>query len=168
MVDDHANASPNEHADSTKKQSLNDAPVRLASAIAPAVLRGYQETDYRVLGSECFVLRIGDASAALLAAHQRHQVACSAFLTACNPFSQPTAAEVNAARQSDLVAQLERLGLVYMEGVGQHPSNGWPGERSVLVLGLEIQPAKVLAAHFQQNAFVWSGADAVPQLILLR
>ena len=142
--------------------------MHAAAVITPATLRAYKETDYRVLDSESFVLRIGDASTALLAAHQRHQVAFSAFLTACNPFSQPTAAEVNATRQAELVAQLERLGLVYMEGMGQHPSNGWPGESSVLVFGLDLQPAKVLAAHFQQNAFVWSGADAVPRLILLK
>lgn len=142
--------------------------MRRACAIAPATLRAYQETDYRVLGSEGFVLRIGHASAALIAAHQRHQVACSTFLTACNPFSQPAAAEVNAVRQAELVAQFEHLGLVYMEGMGQHPSNGWPGEDSFLIFGLSLRAAKALGERFEQNAFIWSGADAVPQLLLLR
>lgn len=137
-------------------------------SIAPATLRAYRETEYRVLGSEGFVLRIGQPSAELLAAHRRHQVACSAFLTACNPFSQPTDAAINSARQAELRAELERRSLVHVPGIGQHPANGWPGEESVLVFGLALQAARVLAARFEQNALVWSGADAVPQLVLLR
>ena len=134
----------------------------------PATLRAYQETEYRVLGSEGFVLRVGHPSAELLAAHQRHQVACSAFLTACNPWSQPTAAALNAARQAELRAELERRSLLHVPGLGQHPGNGWPGEDSVLVFGLALQAARALAARFDQNALVWSGADAVPELVLLR
>jgi hypothetical protein len=50
-------------------------------------------------------------------------------------------------------------------GVGQHPQNGWPGESSFLVMGLSLASAKILAAAFDQNALVWSGADATPRLI---
>jgi hypothetical protein len=37
-----------------------------------------------------------------------------------------------------------------------------------LILGLSLAAAKVLAQDFEQNAFVWSGADAKPQLVVLR
>jgi len=36
------------------------------------------------------------------------------------------------------------------------------------VPGLSLEASKSLGARFEQNAIVWSGADAVPQLILLR
>lgn len=133
-----------------------------------ATLRAYQSTEYHVLGNQGFILRIGHPSAELLAAHQRRQVVCSAFLTAFNPFSRPTAAAVNAARQVELLEELDRRSLVYLPALGQHPSSGWPGEDSVLVFGLDLEAAKVLAARFEQNALVWGGADAVPELVLLR
>ena len=54
------------------------------------------------------------------------------------------------------------------QGLGQHPTNGWSGEVSYLILGLTLEAAKVLGARHEQNAIVWSDADALPQLILLR
>jgi hypothetical protein len=111
---------------------------------------------------------VGKASAELLAAHARQGVDCSAYLTAWNPFSRETDDATNAARQTDLVDALSRLGLDCMPGLGRHPSNDWPGEDSVLALGLGLDDAMALGMRFEQNALVWSGADAVPQLILLR
>ena len=35
-------------------------------------------------------------------------------------------------------------------------------------LGLALEPAKTIGTHFNQDAIVWVGPDAVPQLILLR
>ena len=56
----------------------------------------------------------------------------------------------------------------YHEGMGEHPSGQWPGEPSFLILGLPLDAAKQLGARHEQNAIVWCGTDAVPQLILLR
>jgi hypothetical protein len=33
---------------------------------------------------------------------------------------------------------------------------------------LALEPARVIGTHFDQDAIVWVGADAVPLLILLR
>jgi hypothetical protein len=139
-----------------------------ASAIAPPTLQAYLETDYCVHGEPGFTLRVGRASAELLAAHKRRRTDCSAFLTACNPFSQPLDAAANAARQAALAKELSGRSLAFLPGVGQHPSNGWPGEDSFLVFGLTLEAAKALGTRLEQNGLVWSGADAVPQLILLR
>lgn len=139
-----------------------------ASAIDPATLQAYLETDYRVHGAAGFTLRVGQASAALLAAHKRNNARCSAFLTACNPFSVMCDAADNAARQAALARELTRRSLVFLPGEGRHPSNAWPGEDSFLVFGLSLEAAKALGTRLQQNGLVWSGADAVPQLILLK
>jgi len=138
------------------------------SVIGPATVQAYKETEYRVLGHPGFILRVGHPSADLAAAHRQHRVDCSAFLTACNPFSQAFDAAANASRQLALAGELERSGLAFVPGVGQHPGNGWPGEESFLIFGLSVEAAKVLGRRLEQNAFVWSGTDAVPQLILLR
>jgi hypothetical protein len=128
-----------------------------ASAIDPPTLQAYLETDYRVHGEPGFTLRVGRASAELLAAHKRRRTDCSAFLTACNPFSQPLDAAANAARQAALAKELSGRSLAFL-----------PGEDSFLVFGLTLEAAKALGMRLEQNGLVWSGADAVPQLILLR
>ena len=139
-----------------------------ASVIDPRTIQAYLETEYRAHGEPSFTLRVGQASADLLSAHKRQKADCSAFLTACNPFSESFDEAANAARQAALAKELSGRSLVFLPGIGQHPSNRWPGEDSFLVFGLTLEAAKVLGARFEQNGFVWSGADAVPQLILLR
>lgn len=139
-----------------------------ASAIDPRTVQAYLETEYRVQGEPGFILHVGRASADLLSAHKRLEADCSAFLTACNPFSEPFDEAANAARQAELAHQLSSLGLVFLPGIGQHPSNDWPGEESFLVFGLTLQAAEAIGSQWGQNGIVWSGADAVPQLILLK
>lgn len=138
------------------------------SVIDRGTLQAYLETEYRVHGQPGFTLRAGQFSAQLLGAHLQGNADCSAFLTACNPFSRPLDEAANAQRQAALAKALSDLGLRYLAGIGQHPSNGWPGEESFLVFGLSLEAAKALGSRFEQNGFIWSGADAVPRLILLR
>ncbi len=143
------------------------------SSIPPATVQAYRETHYKVFAQPgsaeiAFTLRVDEPCPELLAAHKRRRVDCSAFVTAYNPFSQALAAGESAARQLALVRELEARAFAWDKGVGEHPSNSWPGEPSCLVYGIALDAAKVLAARFEQNAFVWSGADGVPRLILLR
>lgn len=121
-----------------------------------------------MLDGVAFTLRVGQHSASLLAEQRRRQVECSAFITAWNPFSQSLSAAENASRQTELARELARQGLSFLKGVGQHPSNDWPGEDSLLVFGLSRDAARALGTRLEQNAIVWSGSDAVPELILLR
>ena len=92
---------------------------------------------------------------------------CSCFITACNPFSRSLDAHSNQLRQGDLAAELRHRSLSYQSGEGRHPTNGWPAEPSFLVLGLALEAAKSLGRCHEQNAIVWSGPDAVPQLVML-
>lgn len=139
-----------------------------ASVIDPRTVQAYLETDYIVLADPAFVLAVGQGSEALRDLHRQHQVACSAFVTACNPYSAMLDDTVNAERQATLAKELARRSLEAIPAVGQHPGNGWPGEASFLVPGLSLEAAKALGVRFQQNGIVWVGVDAVPQLILLR
>ena len=132
-----------------------------------ATLRAYRETEYRVQGEPGFVLRVGRPSPELAQLHRQEGVGCSAFITACNPASQPLDVAANASRQAQLEAELAARGLSWLPAVGQHPTNQWPGEPSVLVLGLPLEEARLLGRQFGQNALVWTAADAVPQLVLL-
>ena len=138
------------------------------SILDPDTIRAYLDTDYRVLGAACAPLRIGERNADLAALHAAHGTDCSAFVTACNPLGTLLDEAANAARQSALAARLARGGLRGIEAFGQPRHGDWPGEPSFLVPGLALDAARALGAEFEQNAIVWSGADAVPRLILLR
>ena len=138
------------------------------SRIDEVTLRAYRETDYRVEAERPFVLRVGAFSPELATLYRQHAVTASAFITACNPHSRTLEVAENAQRQGRLAAELDALGLCRIDGVGSHRTNGWPGEPSFLVLGLARDPACALGRRFEQNAIVGCGADAVPELILLR
>ena len=138
------------------------------SAIDGDTLRAYEQTHYRVLGDAPATLRIGLPNAALAELHRAFSVDCSAFVTAANPFSALIDAKSNALRQTALADELKREGWRFVEGIGEHPSGRWPGEPSFLILGLPLDAAKQLGTRHGQNAIVWCGANALPQLILLR
>ena len=137
------------------------------SSLDPALLQAYRETLYTVR-EPALTLRIGVACEPLRALHQRFGVECSAFVSACNPFSRRLDAAGNAARHRALLQALAAEGWRFLEGAGRHPSNGWPAEPSAFVFGLPRQASRALGQRHEQNALVWCGADAVPALILLR
>jgi hypothetical protein len=137
-------------------------------ALSAATVRAYRQTHYRVLALRRFTLHISRHSEPLQALHATYDVGCSAFVTASNPYSQPCSLARNSARHQALIASLARHGHAYLPAYGRHPAGTWPAERSVLVLGLTLWQAQALGAALQQNAIVWSGANATPQLILLR
>jgi len=138
------------------------------SEIPSETIQAYLETEYFAFGDASTTLRVGAINPELDALHKAHDVNCSAFITACNPFSQNCSAEFNAASQEALARELKRLGFTAVDGIGKHPSNNWPGEDSYLVPGLSLEAAKALGTQYGQNAIVWSAADATPQLVLLR
>ena len=138
------------------------------SKIGDETIQAYRDTEYRVEGDAPFVLRVGCVSQELLRHYARLGLHSCAFITACNPFSIPLGEEENALRDRNLVHLLSARGYRSLVGVGQHPSNGWPGEQSRLVWGIARGQASEIAREFQQNAFIWVAEDAVPELILLR
>ncbi len=138
------------------------------SVIDPATVLAYRQTEYRVLGSLPALLQVGVHCAQLALLHRKFRTDCSAFVTACNPWGERVADALNAGRQAALAAQLSRQGCVAIEGIGQHPTGEWPAEASYLVPGLPRNAAQQLGRQFEQNAILWAGSDAVPELILLR
>ncbi|MGI4856068.1 MAG: DUF3293 domain-containing protein [Janthinobacterium lividum] len=139
-----------------------------ASAVPADTVRAYLESDYRVAGALPLVLHVDCPSPALRALHAAHGVTSSVFVTACNPLGQLGDALSNQQRQLALAAALRHLGFAMFDGVGQHPTNGWPGESSFLVLGPDRDAAIDLGVQYEQNAVIWCGEDAVPRLLLLR
>lgn len=137
-----------------------------ASVIDPRTVHAYLETEYRVHGEPGRTFRVGQASADLLSAHKRQKVDCSAFLTACNPFSEPFDAAANAARQAALAKELSRRSLVFLPGIGPHPSNKWHDEDSFLVFGLTLEAAKVIGSVIRRMVTVeWTKKDKYGRVV---
>ena len=149
-------------------RGVQDAVEGSRSTIDASTIQAYLETEFRVLGDSPAILRVGVHCPELAVLHNEHRTDCSAFITACNPLSKRLDKATNAQRQAALTMELKKRSLTFIEAVGQHPSNQWPSEPSFLVLGLRAEAAQKVGLQFEQNAIIWSGADALPQVILLR
>ena len=164
-----ADVAPREQPSGQRRPSFyTEGFLFSASAISATTIQAYRETHYHVQDDPAYTLQVGQRGEELLAAHKRRKALCSAFLTACNPYSQLLPAEENAKRQHALARELNLRSLTFVDGLGKHPSGAWPGEASFLVFDLTLESAKTLGKALEQNAILWSGVDAVPQLILLR
>jgi hypothetical protein len=132
------------------------------------LLAAYAATQFRVTGTQTpFVLRVGERSGELASMQFANSVNCSAFITAWNPWSVTQTESVNRTSQELLERELTAMGLTFLSGIGEDDPGVWPGEPSVLVLGLSREEAKRLGRAFGQLAIVWSGETAVPELVVL-
>ena len=140
-----------------------------ATQIHQDKIRAFMATDYR-LGhtDQDIVLNIGKHSEPLAALFASSVVGCGAFLTAFNPRGTIQSDHANELAHAQLAQRLHALGLQSIEGSGSEADTDWPAERSYFALGLQLEPAKEIGRHFDQDAIVWVGSDATPQLILLR
>ena len=125
-------------------------------SISPLLIKAYRQASFVVLFQDREIkLHIGRVSHELKAVMSDGGVTCAAFLTAFNPFSDALSQEENEANQVKLVADLDALGVKCFPGAGRDDSDIWPEEPSILVLGISLQNAEILADRYGQNAFVW-------------
>jgi hypothetical protein len=137
--------------------------------IHPEKVRAFKATDYRLgYSSQDIVLNIGQRSERLAALFAQRGVNCGAFITAYNPRGTIQSDAANERGHADLADLLREHGSPVIEGSGSEEGTEWPAEKSWFALGLKLDPAKALGRRFDQDAIVWVGPDAIPQLILLR
>lgn len=139
-----------------------------SSLISPETIQAYRETEFRVFSEASLVLKISEKCEDLMGLYKTHRSETCAFITACNPLGELISNEQNSDLQKRLEEEIQFRGLTYIAGEGKHPVGDWPGEPSYLVFDLSLEAAKTLGRKFNQNAIVWCGPDAVPELILLR
>ncbi|HMO76528.1 MAG TPA: DUF3293 domain-containing protein [Sphingopyxis sp.] len=139
------------------------------SAIPPDLIDAYLGTEYRVFHPACrFSLRIGQHSPELAGLLIEGNSTSAVFITADNPFSELTNQTDNRQRSLELLAHLQAVSPLVFEGEGQGDDPAWPPERSFLALSIDRERSCQLGQRFGQNAIIWSGPDAIPQLVLLR
>jgi len=138
------------------------------SVIPKELIDAYQATHFRVLEPVSFVLRIGEFSQFLEDLYRDRGASSAAFLTAWNPYSNETEAVDNEDANDALKRALKDEQIIFYEGIGENPAGEWPSEPSVFALGLSHEKASSIGRAFNQNAIVWVGSNAVPELELLR
>jgi hypothetical protein len=138
------------------------------STIPEALIAAYRATIYtsRIKDAD-EVMRIGEKATWLADLFDTHSASTALFITAENPFSEPHTDTENAEAQEQLRQCLLTATDIVFDGWGTGADTGWPPENSFLALGLNLETARTLGKQFHQNAVVWVGADAIPQLILL-
>lgn len=134
----------------------------------PEPLRqAYLATRYRVDASPagCFCIRIGAPSpeADRLCAAQGQTA--WAFVTACNPRSQPLPPAQNAARMRMLETEVAALGLACYPGAGVGEDGDWPPEASLLIIGADRALARRLGQRFNQYAVVVGELGGIAELL---
>lgn len=139
-----------------------------ASVIPPDLIQAYLETHFHVHEDKPFAIRIGELSPELKALHQLKQVHSSCFITPCNPESVQLEQAENNQKLSDFRTDKLLQDFELVSGLGKHPTDSWEGEESYLVLGISLKEAMEIGQKYKQNAIVWIGSDAIPELVLLR
>jgi hypothetical protein len=139
------------------------------TTIAADKVRAYRATDYRLgTTTQDIVLAPGLRSDRLAAMFASKSVTCGAFLTASNPLGTQKSDTANDLAHAQLTSVLTDLGLEFIEGSGSEEGTYWPAEKSLFALGLSREGAVSIGRQFAQDAIVWVGDSAVPELVLLR
>jgi hypothetical protein len=133
--------------------------------VARSLIAAYLDTDYAVEDPRLrCVLAVGQHSDPLAQWLRAQGWTCAAFITACNPRSRLLDEAENARRMDALDAALAELRLPVLAANGRSRI-GAHNEPSRLVAGIALGTTHALMRRFEQNAFLWIGADAVPQLV---
>ncbi|MCU0705901.1 MAG: DUF3293 domain-containing protein [Fimbriiglobus sp.] len=129
----------------------------------------YRATHYRVHTEPPFVLQVGQGSAELDALLDRHGETTWAFITGCNPHSVQLSVQENAERWYKLRAVLRAIlgGGVLYPGEGVDPAGVWPGEPSLLAVGMGRDAAKSVGREFEQNAILVGEKGGPAELVWL-
>jgi hypothetical protein len=137
--------------------------------IAADKVRAYRASDYRIgYTDQAIVLQPGLRSAQIAQLFASHGVTCGSFITAYNPQGAQRSTAENEQAHQQLLTHIESLGFKCLEGEGSEAGTDWPAEKSCFALGLGREDATQIGHAFDQDAFLWVGECAVPELVLLR
>jgi len=129
----------------------------------------YENADYLVSETDSlFTIKIGKKNYQLEQLLKKHHVSNWAFVTAHNPHSEKLNKKDNLNRHQKLISYCETQNYKYYSGQGIDKSGEWESENSLLIIGIDVEQAKSLGQHFQQNAIVCGSVDEPAFLVSCR
>lgn len=139
------------------------------TAISADKIRAYEATIHKIqINGAPITLWVGQYEPRLLGIYAAYEANCAALITAYNPWGEQQGQELNLADHQSLGDYLRSFSSNILTAEGAHPEGTWPPEPGYFVLGMSEDSAIAAGLQFRQDAVVWIGADAVPQLLLLR
>ena len=134
--------------------------------LSEELLAAYLATTYTACLGELEVrIRVGSRCPSIDRELAERNLSCWAYLTACNPGSQPLSAVENRDRHQALRCAVDDGGWACYPGVGTPDTSTWEPEESLLILGIQRQAALQLARRFGQLAIVWGTRDTAAELL---
>ncbi len=131
-----------------------------------ALIQAYKETEYRVYVPE-LIITVDELHPDLDEFIIDNGAFQWAYISAHNPYSQPTTALKNVQQHQALVQEVKMHNWTYCEGVGMSKNGEWPPEISLLIVDITLEEAKKLGQQFRQNAILFGQVNKTAQLILL-
>jgi hypothetical protein len=119
-----------------------------------ALLKAYNETEYRLLLEPVIVLVPGQISSAADDLLNSLGNSSGIVMTAYNPMSVPKTAAENDKAQNQLIEDINLQGFKYLPAEGVGMDGLWPPEPSIFICGLNATEANEIAKKYQQAAFV--------------
>ena len=119
-----------------------------------ALLKAYNETEYRLLLEPVIVLVPGQTSSAADDLLNSLGNSSGILMTAYNPTNVTKTAAENAKAQNQLIEDINSRGLQHLPAEGVGMDGLWPPEPSIFLCGLNSTEANDLAVKYQQAAFV--------------
>ena len=138
-------------------------------SIHPTLVRAYRETIYKIdAQNHPILMSVGHVSSETAQVMREAGVITAAFITACNPHSTPGDPSVWMDEQNNLAADIKSMDFATIDGQGHDGTGVWPPEPSLLILGISLSQAELLARRYGQNGFIWLGSPvALPALKLM-
>ena len=119
-----------------------------------ALLKAYNETEYRLLLEPVIVLVPGQTSSAADDLLNSLGSSSGIVMTAYNPMSVTKTEAENDQAQSQLIQDINLQGFNYLPAEGVGMDGLWPPEPSIFICGLNSTETNDLAVKYQQAAFV--------------
>ena len=119
-----------------------------------ALLKAYNETEYRLLLEPVIVLVPGQTSSAADDLLNSLGSSSGIVMTAYNPMSVTKTEPENDQAQSQLIEDINSRGLQHLPAEGVGMDGLWPPEPSIFICGLNATEANEIAKKYQQAAFV--------------
>ena len=119
-----------------------------------ALLKAYNETEYRLLLEPVIVLVPGQTSSAADDLLNSLGSSSGIVMTAYNPMSVTKTEAENDQAQSQLIEDINSRRLQHLPAEGVGMDGLWPPEPSIFLCGLNFTEANDLAVKYQQAAFV--------------
>lgn len=130
----------------------------------PELKDAFRQARYEVLEPK-FEFKIGEVSTGLNRLLEQYRRRTFAFITPFNPGSQVIPDSDNEERFQSFNKAVSKY--VTFEGYGGGQAEGWPLERSLLILGISLSSAKRLGRRFGQDAIVFGFRNKPPEIVVL-